>query len=468
MNEVLYESDWLASRPVFYNERTGAASRDINDVIDLADLEFDADGFNDYLDYGFSVFQQTPVKDVRFMPPSSRLLRTSNGKLVLESVEDRVSELLSRRMTEAEVLEVLRAKIEEIERTSDGPLVIPTSGGNDSRLLNLMVGDRERIRSFTYGTSEIQSESIEVARAQALSRLLGTRWAQIELGEFHRYFDDWDRIFGPSTHAHGMYQIEFYDSIRRQVGGHGQVLSGLDGDWWEGMNLTGWMEHTNHVRRPEDVPKLIVTHKMHSDSSASRFKGGGAALESYFEEKREALEDPKLRVIELVRLRVVLLCYLVRVPESLGFVAHAPYHDIDVALAMLQLPEERRRERRWVHDYFVSRGATLNDARGSRQSRLNLQATRRLPLAPLSENLLAEVVDPRYVRWVNRHVGRLGTTWAQWEIRVYRRGSRRAMNLAGDRGLRSQFTSAYVAYLVLRPIEALLRRRDAARLGEAT
>ena len=457
---VLFETDWLASRPVFYDERSGTASRNINDVIDLADMEFDPDGFNDYLDFGFSVFQQTPVKGVKFMPPSSRLLRGPDGKLVLEPVEDRVPQLLTRSLTEPEVLEVLRAKIAEIERTSQGPLVIPTSGGNDSRLLNLMVGDRERIRSFTYGTCEDQSRSYEVARARALSHLLGTEWAQVELGDFHRYFDDWDRVFGVSTHAHGMYQIEFYKRIRGQLGSGCHVLSGLDGDWWEGMNLTGWMEHTNQVRCPADVPDLIVTHKMHSDSSVSRFKGGGAALEPYFEEKREALCDPKLRVIELVRLRVVLLSYLVRVPESLGFVAHAPYHDIDVALAMLQLPESRRRERQWVRDCFDCRGVDPDDSAGSHENTLNLQASRRIPLTPLSEELLAEVVDPRYVRWVNRHAGRLGTTWAQCELRVYRRPFRRALDL-----VHSRHSPAYVAYLVLKPIEALIRRRDAARRG---
>ena len=49
---LLFETDWLASDPVYYNEVTGAASHGINDVIDFANVELDAEGLNAYLGTG--------------------------------------------------------------------------------------------------------------------------------------------------------------------------------------------------------------------------------------------------------------------------------------------------------------------------------------------------------------------------------------------------------------------------------
>ena len=86
MTELLFETDWLSSRPVFYNLDTGAASRNINDVIAFADLEIDGEGLCAYLAAGYSVFGHTPVRGVRFLPASARLWRDSGGKLRVEEL----------------------------------------------------------------------------------------------------------------------------------------------------------------------------------------------------------------------------------------------------------------------------------------------------------------------------------------------------------------------------------------------
>ena len=39
---VLFESDWVASSPYFYNNRTGKAGPFINDVVDCANLEIES------------------------------------------------------------------------------------------------------------------------------------------------------------------------------------------------------------------------------------------------------------------------------------------------------------------------------------------------------------------------------------------------------------------------------------------
>ena len=65
------------------------------------------------------------------------------------------------------------------------------------------------------------------------------------------------------------------------------------------------------------------------------------------------------RVFTVVRLRLTLLSYLLSVPASLGLRARAPYLDIDLAMRMLTLPAEQRKERRWQREFFARQGVDL-------------------------------------------------------------------------------------------------------------
>ena len=53
----------------------------MNDVIVFADVELDPEGLEADLTAGYSVFEHTPVRGVRFMPPSARLWRDADGGL---------------------------------------------------------------------------------------------------------------------------------------------------------------------------------------------------------------------------------------------------------------------------------------------------------------------------------------------------------------------------------------------------
>ena len=139
MSRAVFETDWLNTDPVYYNEVTGAVSDNVNDVIDFANLEFDPEGFNGFLDRGYSAFGLTPVRHVKFLPPSSRLTVQDDGRLTIESMEE-ANQLVDRvqvRRSEPEVIEMLRALVQRWERSVEGDIVVPTSGGYDSRLLNL-------------------------------------------------------------------------------------------------------------------------------------------------------------------------------------------------------------------------------------------------------------------------------------------------------------------------------------------
>ena len=466
--QLVYESDWLASRPFFYDLRSGRASHNINEVIDLADLEFDPEGFNDYLDFGFSVFERTPVRGVHMLRYSARLLRGPAG-LRVEYLDDPAWAWLDRRSTVDEVLELASAKINAAAATADGEIVVPTSGGFDSRLINVLLGDRRRVHAFTYGVSDDPRRSAEAVKARELARRLGIRWDLVPLGDFHRYLDEWDALFGVSTHAHGMYQIEFYRDLLSRVAPGSLVLSGSCGDWFAGKDRT--LQTVDELRSIVDFMEVFrFTGGMWADSRRSRFTSAHLGVRRLLEETPLLRTDKLSRVFTVVRVRLALLSYLVTVPAALGFRTCAPYLDIDLAMRMLTLPPELRLERRWERELFARRGVDLEMGTPPADERntLNFQAMRRLPLRPLDVDLLREVVEPDYVRWINRLVGPLGLpSELLWRL-AWTPGFRRASEALRPTGLADRRMTAYGAYLTLRPIEALLRRRDAARCGQET
>lgn len=468
---LVFESDWAASEPFFYNVRTGRSGRCINEVIDFAGLEVDAQGFYDYLDFGFSVDERTPVRDVRFLRFASRLWRDAGGRLSVEYLDDPVPALLGRPTSEADVLEMVRELVRGWERSVAGPIVLPLSGGYDSRLLAVSLADRDRVRTFTYGTTDDQSRSDDVVKAQFLAGLLGMSWQRVPIGRFHGHLDEWDALYGPFTHAHGMYQLEFFRAVRGIMGGPSPVLSGCTGDAFAGSDDVALSMIGAAVRDGEAVARCLrETSRVGicADAAQSLLPHGEPAWRRMWAHRPELRGDLRLRVLESQRTYLALLTYLVGVPRALGFEVGAPFLDLALVAAMLDLPPARRVRRRWLRDYFDRAGMDLEalGVRGERTLTLNLQGMRLEPLRPLDEGVLREVVDPSYVRWIDRNVGPLGRGW-EWYWRLgRRRGFRRAVKLLTRAGLREQRHAAYTAYLVLRPIESMLRKRDAARAGE--
>jgi hypothetical protein len=161
-----------------------------------------------------------------------------------------------------------------------------------------------------------------------------------------------------------------------------------------------------------------------------------------------------------MRLKLMLLSYLMRVPRLFDFQPWTPYLDIDIAMAMLNLPPERRANRHWQRDFFAKVGLDLENQMlvSTGQNNLNFQALRRIPVQPLDRELLAEVIDPNYVDWINRDARmnwRVDSRCALLRVRKIG-GALRRLGLTPPPTLR-----AYCAYLCLRPIENLLRGRVA-------
>ena len=151
----------------------------------------------------------------------------------------------------------------------------------------------------------------------------------------------------------------------------------------------------------------------------------------------------------------MLISYLSTLPVAFGFSPRTPFMDIDLALAMLSLPSQRRKNRQWQKDFFHTHGLDLENMtlKPSFKNTLIYQGMKKRPLRPLAVNLLNEVVKPDYVEWINKRI----CTHSQLEDFKTRCFYARKL---GGLLRKIGFEDAYSAYLILKPIENLIRKRN--------
>ncbi len=228
--------------------------------------------------------------------------------------------------------------------------------------------------------------------AKRLSERLGANWRQIELGHYLTLLDSWYALYGVSTHAHGMYHMEFYKKFLMQVHEPCRLLSGLIGDIWAGMILPP-------ITSPEDCRNLFYTHGICIPPHLLRIRDN-SLLEGFFAKNKNRLQEPRLRVVAAMRFKMALLSYLLRVPESLGLQPYAPYIEPELAMAMLNLPQKLREGRVWQSKFLLENGIYFPAAAYSAENVLDIYAASLQPWEPFGEAMTA-FVRPEFLEIVN-------------------------------------------------------------------
>ena len=105
----------------------------------------------------------------------------------------------------------------------------------------------------------------------------------------------------------------------------------------------------------------------------------------------------------MIRLKMILLSYLLTIPAHFGFNVWSPFLDIEICMAMLNLPIERRHRRLWQKEFFQKVGLDLENMglQATNTNALEMQALRRIPLHHLSGDIMSDFIDIKYVDWIN-------------------------------------------------------------------
>lgn len=443
----IFETDWLGSSPVFYNVITNQVSQNINDVIDYSNFKFHPEGLANYLEWGYSVFGQTSIEGVKFLLPNQTISLKDN-KIKVSNLSDPVLSWKSKQKSSQEVVELIKNKVQSWEKQTKGDIIIPASGGYDSRFLCSLIKDKSRAHVYTFGTSRNQSESYEVVYARDYTDKLKLPWTQIELANYHRETSVWLSQFGPSTHAHGMYQINFY----RQINQKGNLLSGIIGDAWTGKVSIPM------ITRPRDLSLLGYSHGLNGSPQALKIKFDQEIRSKYYQEQKEALSSPNYRLITAMRQKMLLLSYLLRIPQSFGFKPYGPFLDYEIVMSLLDLNPEEKIDRKWQVDYFRKHGIMSEDKglRVNRNNNLDQHTINQYPLQPLNVALLSEILKPEYLEWINSHISSSPLN----KLAELAFSTKYLGYLLNQLKVSNTQMEAYSAYLTVLPLEYCLRRRE--------
>lgn len=451
-----WSTDWLSSKPVFFNRKNSKISHNIFDVFNIRNFELHPEGLKNYLEYGYSVFGQTPIIDVEFLLPNQKIIFDSNNKIHIINTLDPALSFIDVTTTPKEMLEKIEHSVTTWQnKQGNKKIIVPLSGGYDSRILLSFLHPDKKIHAYTYGVSPEQQLSSEVVKAQYVANKLNTQWEHIPIISCNEHIDEWIRLYGPSVHAHGMYHMSFYKSIRKKMNETipAVVVSGLAGDAWSG-NIPFFQ-----LKKSADLVKISYNHGLHADLNAYILNSSNEIKDQYWQNHKEFLQDKKYQALYLVRTKMILLTYLLSLPQHYNFETWTPFLDPDICLGMSCLPETDRMNRSWQKEYFQKKDIFPESANLHFDNKNTLDQqmlTAQLP-KQLDVELLAPYLQTKYIEHINRELSSTSTRpFYEKYMEDYYLGA-----LLRKGGIQHPLLKAYYAYLVIKPIESLLRMRVA-------
>jgi len=380
-------------------------------------------------------------------------LKISDKTVKTEYKDDPVleSSFLAKESNENEVINIMQDYISNIESKIDGDIVLPTSGGYDSRLLNYFIKDKSRIRSFTYGISKDQSQSSEVVHAKKISEIYKTQWEQIELKEYHKYMDNWASIYGYSTHLHGMYHIEFYINIlKKNEFKNVSFLSGIFGDIWAGgINY-------KTIDKYQDVINLGYIHGMNLDLNYLELFDDNKIIKQYFKENKEHLKNDRLKAVFTIRMKLMLISYLTQIPEYFGMPVWTPFLNFGIVKKTLTLPDDRRKNRIWQKEFFEKVGLNLEDMnlKSVKSNKLDYEIAKNIDFELININIMKKYIKQSRLIEINNILSKLSIFETIKNQLLY---IPKVGGVLRRLGFKNEFLNALYGYYVIKAIEKGLK-----------
>jgi hypothetical protein len=242
-----------------------------------------------------------------------------------------------------------------------------------------------------------------VVYAKKVAEVLGIKQQHVYLHDYMksdflgRCFD----AFSCSANNITSYHLEFYDKFTTDIQPKNALwLSGIFGDGWAGkvpyVDISEFMH--------DDLVALTYIHSIQAEAGYLKLKVSPDRRVEYWQANKELLRHHDFQVIHLVRLKLMLISYIMELPKQLGFNAQTPFLDLDVVLAIRSLKAERLEDRNWQKDYFKSVGLDIESMKLKADHRnvLNLAVLEHTSITPLNVEVLREFVDPVYLEWINK------------------------------------------------------------------
>jgi hypothetical protein len=456
-DKIIIENDCLGSIPIFYNDKIHRIST-LSNLCIGSEKKIHQEGLSNFCEFGYSVFEQTPLEDVKFMRYFSKLVFSKNGILVKDKDDPVLEEdFVDEESSSRDVIMLMQNYISNIENNTEGDIVLPTSGGYDSRILNYLVKDKHRIKSFTYGNSKDQSQSTEVVHAKKISEIYNTSWNQIELESFHQYIEEWFDLFGMSTHLHGMYHIEFYTKIMNNYSlNNATFLSGIVGDAWAGSI------NYKKIKNIDDITTLGYSHGINLNKTNLNYISTNELMNDFFHKNKLSLQDDRIKAIFTIRMKLILISYLTQLPEYFGLPVWTPFLNFNIVKTTLNLPHKKRINRVWEKDFFKEVGLDLEEMAliSIKSNNLDYEIMKNATLEPINIDLMKQYINEEKLLLINSTLLKLTYSSKLSFIEVFKNNLLSIPKLGGVLrllGFKNRMLRTLYEYYIIKAIEKGLK-----------
>lgn len=390
-------SNWCGAKPTFFNRRTGAQSFLMDDVIDWSNAEIDHEGLYYYLRNGYSSFGRTFVKDVLFTRPWSE-----EADDITLSDYDRFQRQLSEVATIDLALQNIKESIAN-DTFSNDEIIIPMSGGLDSRTLAILVPEEKNVSAYSYNLIEPAEKCHENGIAKLVCDKLGIPHYNIKLGNPYVYAQAWFDNLGLSAQSHGMYHYDFFDTIQKDFSLNGIVLSGIVGDAWSGKIST------REPKKSEDLFNFGYSHGQSIPKKVIKFTTTTESMDHEFQLFKQVWGNPKFRMYYLINTKMMLLRFLLMAPRNSNFEVASPFLDPNVCASILNLPTDQWSNRVWQTEWLSSLGMQFSDGfinyhYSKRNDCVFNWAVSNERDEPLDITTLSNFIKPQFISHLNRAI----------------------------------------------------------------
>lgn len=356
-DHVELKSDWLGSFPFYYDEITREVASHWG-MLDLRSRETDHVASYSLKKYSFIPTSRTLKQGVRRVLSEQSLIWSPH---YIECSTSHTNLHHGPSAQSHDVVQRIAARLKK-DCLEEGEVIIPLSGGYDSRFLATIVkGEFGRaFKSFTYSLLGPRGDCFESKVSKVVAKKLDSPWCSFDLTGYSRYEQtiiDWT---GGFSHVNGDYYEMFAEQVMEGLGHSDRdqmlVVSGIVGDLWCGKVPNNY--HSNI--RAKDVLHShgISTYSWLINASEDRAsREAEDELNGFFSER---IHSKGTFLLELVRAKVALLSFLCYSFEKRGIRCSAPFLDKTVTEVVLSLDPKQRLHRQWQDDYF--KNLELSDA----------------------------------------------------------------------------------------------------------
>jgi hypothetical protein len=355
LDYVEIRSDWLGSVPCYYDEVSKELASHWG-MLDLRSRECDPIGSYTLKKYSFIPTSRTLKYGVRRMLSNEVLVWRPN----YVACSTKVSRLnCDPSIQTIDVVERVAARL-KIDGVDESSVIIPLSGGYDSRFLASIVKEKfgSAFKSFTYSLLGSDGDCFESKVSKVVAKRLGSPWRSFDLTGYARYENtiiDWS---GGFSHVNGDYYEMFSEQVQKDLDRSeypkALVVSGIVGDLWCGKVS---------ARRYLNASSVLYSHGISTYGwmvNAKERKVSEQAEEELDNFFNNRITSNETFILELVRAKIALLSFLCYSFERRGIHCSAPFLDKHVVEAVLSLDPKRRLNRKWQNEYFENLG--ISDA----------------------------------------------------------------------------------------------------------